>query len=305
MTTLLRSVVPGTEAVEIRFEGFAQTIPVQPQSDLFRNRRVMFTMNKDNELEWINAWANWHCRMHGVDAIVIFDNGSTRYRLEDIAAALAGIEGLEAVGLISWPFRYGPVDPAVLSRPYWPNFLQVASFTVMLRRFAAGSAGILNCDIDELVGRAGDEDVFSLLADSRDGYVRLKGTWIEAVESGELAAATPSPAHFRFEHRVKNPLLARCADKWALDPQQAWLQDLGIFPMMHRIYGMPRAQALLAPTSPFWHFRGINTNWKEERVKRELPPADPRRHTRDSGWLEARRLFSKGGTPTSVGGETL
>jgi hypothetical protein len=92
----------------------------------------MFTMNKDNDLEWIEIWAAWHCEVHGVDAIIIFDNGSKRYGIVDIADALTGVAGLKTIGLVSWPFLYGPIDPAALTHPYWPNFLQVASFSVRL-----------------------------------------------------------------------------------------------------------------------------------------------------------------------------
>lgn len=292
MTTVLNGAPPGTNAVEIEVEGITEIIPVQPYCpEIFANRRVMFTMNKDNDLAWMDLWARWHSQLHGVDAIVIFDNGSTRYGLKEIADTLSRVDGLKTIGLVSMPFRYGPVDRAVLSHPYWPNFLQVASFAMMTRRFACQSAGILNCDIDELIGRSGDGDVFAMLDASRDGFVRLKGTWIETAQGAPKDSSKILPAHLGFEYRRKNPLLVRCANKWALDPRRSWTQDFSTVPMMHRIYGMPRARTLMAPSLPFWHFRGINTNWKEDRVRRERPFADPDRHAKDKAWLKTRKVF--------------
>lgn len=272
MTTVLCGVPTGTDSIMLAMDGFTETIVVQPsQSEVLKDRRVMFTMNKDNDLEWIQLWARWHCERHGVDAIVIFDNGSTRYGLDDIAESLKQIEGLQVIGLVDWPFRYGPVDRAVFFHPYWPNFLQVASFTLMLRRFGRESAGILNCDIDELVGTSGERSVFDTLRESPEGYVKLKGTWMEAV--GASSQDNQPANHLDYQFRRKNPLFAKCANKWALDPRRAWALDYTVFPMMHRIYGMSRAQKSATPSHSFWHFRElIRTGKKDGSVRYPLPP---------------------------------
>lgn len=260
MTTALSGVPKGTMSISIRFGDHRLEVPVQAQTSApFARRNVLFTMNKDNPVEWISNWADWHVVMHGADAVVVFDNGSTRYKPHELAAQLSRIPGLARVAVISWPFRYGPVDSKVFSHPYWANFLQVASFTVMLRRLGAEARGLLNCDIDELVGPGNDGGVFETLANSGTGFVKLRGRWIEGASDSKGAG------HFTYRYRHRNPLRTVCANKWAIDPQREWVSSLDIFPMMHRIYGMHKTLERRSPRLPFWHFRGVNTNWKETR----------------------------------------
>lgn len=283
MTVALGSAPKNTESVTLEFDGQTFDLPVRPNlSDTFAGRRVMFTMNKDNDLEWITLWADWHAKLHSVDAIVVFDNASTRYTPGVIAETLTAVPGIKTVAVPSWPYRYGPVDPAVLFHPYWSNFLQVASFRVTLARLASRAAGILNCDIDELVGTAPNGDAFTTLAQSPDGLVMLKGTWVETTSAPEDAA---HPHHLRYRYRNKNRLKAVCANKWILDPQRAWARDFAFTPMMHRIYGVSKATNRRAPSLPFFHFKAINTDWKEERS--------------GSAWVDAALLRRLGGLDTA------
>ncbi|MCD7058740.1 hypothetical protein [Pelagibacterium xiamenense] len=260
MTATLTGAPEGTTGVTLTFEGQNFDLPVRPNlAEAFAGRRVMFTMNKDNDLAWIALWADWHAKLHGVDAIVVFDNASTRYAPSDIETTLAAIPGMKTVAVPSWPYRYGPVDPAVLFHPYWANFLQVASFRTTVSRLAPKAQGILNCDIDELVG---GPDAFAALAGSPDGLVMLKGTWVETAIAPEDARHA---YHLRYRYRHKNRLKSICANKWLIDPQRPWAQDPAFTPMMHRIYGLSKSTSRRAPALPFFHFQAINTNWKEER----------------------------------------
>lgn len=264
MTVALPDAPADTRAIALDFAGQTFAFDVQPGlGDAFAGRRVMFTMNKDNDLDWMALWADWHARLHGVDAIIVFDNGSTRYGTDAIARTLLDVAGIKRVAVPSWPFRYGPVDPGVLFHPYWANFLQVASFRVTVSRLAPRAAGLLNCDIDELVGTGPDGGVFDALERSENGLVTLKGTWVETDVAEDVADQSH---HLRYRYRRKNPLKAVCADKWALDPRREWAQDFAFTPMMHRIYGLSRSAGANTQRLPFFHFKGINTNWKEKRA---------------------------------------
>jgi len=76
-------------------------VPVQPNCCAwFRGKRVIFTVSKDNELQWIRDWATFYVRKHGCDAVLIYDNGSTRYGTGDIPRALSGIAGLDIVAVV-------------------------------------------------------------------------------------------------------------------------------------------------------------------------------------------------------------
>ncbi|WP_404400288.1 hypothetical protein [Pelagibacterium halotolerans] len=263
MTIALGNAPAHTESVILNFGEGTFHLPVRPNlADTFANRRVMFTMNKDNDLEWMTLWADWHAKLHGVDAIIVFDNASTSYAPGTVAETLAAVPGIKTVAVPSWPYRYGPVDPAVLFHPYWANFLQVASFRVTVSRLAPRAAGILNCDIDELVGIGLDGDAFAALAKGHDGLATLKGTWVETAVAPKDADC---PHHLRYRYRNANRLKSICANKWIISPQAPWAQNFAYTPMMHRIYGLSKAINKRAPSLPFFHFKAINTNWKEER----------------------------------------
>ena len=48
------------------------SVPIQKNhSDTFAGKKVLFTMSKDNDLEWIYQWAEFHARVHGVDAVLL------------------------------------------------------------------------------------------------------------------------------------------------------------------------------------------------------------------------------------------
>jgi hypothetical protein len=264
-----------TSSISIEFAGSQHTVSVQDNlADAFADARVLTTMNKNNDLAWIRQWVDWHARLHGTDTIVMIDNGSTAYSTSQLEDAIASVPGIEKISIISWPYRYGPHDPAVVFHRYWANFLQVSSFNMLFRRLFPRAHSVINCDIDELVGTEDGISAHEAAIKSPLGLVTLKGTWVEPVTSGTDAADD----HLAFRFRDKNPLKAICANKWVLDPKRSWTLDLGIMPSVHRIYGIPKRVGRQAPTLPFWHFKAISTNWKHNRnVAMAL---DKRRHWR-------------------------
>jgi hypothetical protein len=133
-----------------------------------------------------------------------------------------------------------------------------------LRRLTALSAGLLNCDIDELVGTNGAGSAFDQLDASPDGLVTLKGRWVEPIGSGHPIETLH---HARYRHVRRNPLRSICANKWIIDPSRHWLAPLEAKPSVHRIYDVDKSFGRRAPILPFWHFRAISTNWKEPRTQ--------------------------------------
>lgn len=256
-------------AIDLSLGGMQYRLPIRPnEAEQLARRRVLVTMNKDNDLEWIAAWARWHATMHGADACLFFDNGSTLYTPAQIADTLKAVPGMETVRVLSWPYAYGRKDPALLNRPHYPHFLQVSSLNVALRRFAMKATGLLNCDIDELVS-AVEGNVFEAALDSVQGLITLKGNWVEPVAGTHITHGIP---HLAFRHTHRMPLFSRCANKWVLHPSRDWLADLAAKPSVHRIYDVPRTIGSNAPVRRFWHFKAINTGWKESRLD-DRPPS--------------------------------
>ena len=66
------------------------TFSVSPnESEMFRDRRVIFTMSKDNPIEWILDWVRFNRDIHGADAVLIYDNGSSAYDSAALKLALS------------------------------------------------------------------------------------------------------------------------------------------------------------------------------------------------------------------------
>lgn len=266
MITALDGAPAGTSAVAVALAGQQFELPVQPSraADL-AGRRVLFTMSKDNELPWIAEWARWHAAFHGTDAIVLFDNGSTRYAPGDVEETLLAVPGIARVAVQSWPYSFGPVDPAVKKDPYWSRFLQIASMSVTLRRYGALAYGLLNSDIDELSATRSGASLYDLARASRGGLVVYRGTWIEPV--AEAPPASQPLAHRHFLSRAADAKRAASRQrKWTLDPSRPWVQRLSVHPYWHWIEGRSLFAKSMPEDAHYWHFRGINTDWKEQRT---------------------------------------
>jgi hypothetical protein len=265
--TALADAPADTTAIEMLLDGEKFVLPVQPNvSPTLAGARVLFTVSRDNELAWIADWAHYHARLHGTDAVVFFDNGSTRYAPAEIAATLGAIPGIRHAAVLAWPYRYGPFDAAVKVNPYYALFLQIAAMSVTLRRYAAAAYGLLNSDVDELVAAPPGTTIYDLAHAAPHGLVTFGGQFVEAVPAGQPLEGEVL-RHRDFASRLRDSRArASRPRKWALDPQRAWVQNLGVHPYMHWIEGRP----LFGKTTPaetfYWHFRGISTNWKDRRT---------------------------------------
>ena len=272
MTTRLAGAPADTTHVEFSFAGETHEIVIQPSLvNELAGARILFTMNKNNDLCWIYDWARYHVVIHQTDTIVVFDNGSDKYGLNELEKTLGAIPGLKTIVLFSWPYKYGWRDNRVWTLHYWSLFLQVSSMSVVLRRLGLQAEAILNCDIDELVAPVADGNVYGLATCAPHGIATLAGTWVEAVVGPEsqVSGSLPGHADFRFVRRDPTRLLS--PKKWVLDPKQDWVDGADVFPYMHRIMGAPDRKLTGQHRGSFFHFRGINTGWKETRRNAKPP----------------------------------
>jgi hypothetical protein len=227
--------------------------------------------------------------MQKIDAIVLFDNGSSRYGIGDLQAKLAGVAGIEKLVIESWPYRYGMTDAAFVVNPFYILFLQVSSMSVVLRRYGARAYGILNCDVDELAVAPKGQSVLDIAKQSRHGLLVMKGRYVEAVaEAGAPAVKT----HRHFQHHLADLKKADGGPtKWALDPTRKWVENLAVHPYMHWIQGRPLFGKLMLDDAYYRHFRGINTNWKDNRTEPNGLRAEDLRHDAEFADLVTRNAF--------------
>lgn len=264
--TELTDVPRGTLEIVARIGHSDYVLPIRQNfAGEFAGRNVIFTMSRDNDLDWIAEWARYHVRCQDVDAVVLFDNGSTRYGIEDIEQKLLQIPGLAKIAVLSWPFAYGAPDRAVLNNPFYSLFCQICAMSVALRRFAPLARGLLNCDVDELVATPEGTTIFDLLAQTSHGLIVMRGQYMEAAAGpGGVAAGR---THRDFPFVLKDPKARQSRQKkWALEPTRPWVSSLNVHPYMHWIHGRPFFSKARPDGVFYRHFRGINTNWKDRRA---------------------------------------
>ena len=173
------------------------------------------------------------------------------------------VPGIAKVAVPQWRVSFGPIDPAVRVNPYWARFFQIGTMSVALRRYGERAYGLLNCDIDELVGTRSGTSIYDLAKRSRGGLVAFRGTWIEATHEGTR--------HRDYTRRLADPKAAQSRQrKWALDSSRGWVRNLGVHPYWHWIHRRPPFSKTMPADATYWHFKPISTNWK---VKRTVAPS--------------------------------
>ena len=218
--------------------------------DRLRGARAVMTVSKDNDLDWITDWARFHSRTQGADTVVIADNGSTSYETRDIGEALSSI-GLSHVVVVAAPFKYGPRADQ-MTRSGRANFLQPCLLNLLRDRFLREAAGILVCDIDELVLPT-SRTIFEAIQGPL-GYLAFTGVW------RHLDVGGASVRH--AAHTLRVPGEKACPTKYAVRPTG----PLGRRPMqVHQLAGVPRR---LTPSGGFsyLHCSAISTSWKYART---------------------------------------
>jgi hypothetical protein len=265
----LGDVPQASTAIGVTMGGETSELPIRANlSAPLAGARILFGMNKDNELGWIREWASFHQRLHGTDTVVLYDNGSTAYAQDELVETLRAVPGLAHIAVPRWPQPFGRTDPAVRLNPYWAHFVQIASMSAVLRRYGAQAYGILNADIDELVEAPDGTSIYDITARLKQGLAVFRGRWIEAVRTGK------GVDHRAYGLSYADAKRARARpNKWALDPRRDWVRRLDVHPYWHWIAGRPLFAKVRPEGALYWHFRGISTSWKDERTA-TLPPRE-------------------------------
>lgn len=232
----------------------------------FKGLNAAVTKSKDNDLRWVHDWARYHVAVHKLDAVVLFDNGSTTYTPRDVLETLRSVEGLKRAVVVSVPLPFGsPQDDRTM-------LLQVAVLNIARVRFLASANGVLSCDIDELVRPVPGSTIFDAARRSPLGYLLFRGAWRHlppdwpGVDEGSSAiAAVPTHA----EHTWRE------ADDWT--PATKYVVDMrGLLRWSHwDIHGSVRGflkDRLINDQYSYLHFKQVSTNWKVQRSNASANP---------------------------------
>jgi hypothetical protein len=261
------------------------------ESELFRDCRVIFTMSKDNPIEWILDWVRFNRDIHGADAVLIYDNGSSAYDSATLSSALRSVSGIRCSVVMEWPFKYGP--QGANSWDHWDSdFCQLGAWEHARWRFLQHARSVMNSDVDELVLSKTNRSVFEAAEQSRSGLVRYRGRWIIGIDDGVRSNAMLGPQrHADFSILMppkyeRGKLLMRrdanaCLPKWTAVPGRCpgraqW--------HVHSIFSWWASYFCTSDFS-FRHFREIGSNWKYQRTSRV--PLDRSIHKADLPLVEA------------------
>jgi GT2 family glycosyltransferase len=257
------------EAGEAKIEIAIQT----SQTRLLSGRRVLVTLSKDYPLQWIVDWATFHVRLQGADAVLLYDNGSLSYSLDDLAAALSGVAGLREVVVVDWPFRYG-IDGKPGERVL-DNYCQTGALDHARRCFCTQARSVLSLDIDELLP-PGDQSIFEQVEASSHAVILFHGIWAEAsgIESlNDVRGVRHRDCGYAWRSQIKMLAVGKaaglCRTKWVAvparcSPDAEWgVHD--VYPAAAPAQSTRRRWRMLDRTIAYRHCRQINTGWKTDR----------------------------------------
>ena len=241
------------------YRDFKLRIPIsQPEDEIFRDRRCALLKSKNNDLQWIRDWTQYHVRVHGLNGILFFDNASDRYAIEDIENVLRSVDGLDRFLVLRTDRPYGPLAKVGPLR-HRAKFLQEGLLNIGRIRFLSTASSVLSCDLDELVAPIPGSNIFQETERTRLGYRSLDGYWL-----------VTSPDHVgpvrHAHHRYRVQGLDRCARKYCIVPRGPlrWLnwEVHGVAKVRFRriLKGLSRR-----PEIYFWHCRSLTTYWKPRR----------------------------------------
>ena len=277
----------GTVSLEIQSAlGNFSIRPSANRCSIFEDKRVLMTLSKDNKLEWICDWIRFHRDIHGANAVLFFDTGSTAYTLEELEERLASVRGMDVVRVVRWNFKYGPQS---YFGKYWDSdYCQMGSMENARWRFLQKARSVLNMDIDELM-LTQDKTIFEQVESAPERYCRCFGKWVIApgglegqVQPFSQSGIQPRHSDFNYTLAIQSKWkfyrfvkVNRCPTKWAVVPSACPVSAQW---RVHKIAGM-RATPLAVEDMSYRHFREINTNWKYRRTTRD--PYSPALHELD------------------------
>jgi hypothetical protein len=206
-------------------------------------------------------------RVHGLQGVVLFDNGSSKYSLEEVDRTLGQVDGLEAVRVLSIPQPYGP----------WKGkFLPSGALNIARLRYFASAASVLVTDIDELVTPGRDGGIFEAAERSPLGYVRLRGSWRypKRVKAGSSSRHADHVYRRIFPSHPGGTIEAR---KYCVCPtgplgDRRWVLHRVILDRTDR---RKIERSVETDQFEYWHCRLITTDWK---YPREVPARYKLRH---------------------------
>lgn len=221
----------------------------------FDGTNGIFTKSKNNRLDWIQDWASYHVKEHGATSVIIADNGSSAYSLDELDHVLQNISGLQQVRVINADKPFGPSETEC-SKSSLATSLQVALLNIGIDRFFGSNSVMLNVDIDELVVSKKNRSIFDETRRKIFGHITFEGHWTYSKKPSEVALHSD---HFWVKKEDNT-----CPTKYALASHSPFRK----FQLqVHNIAHVDRNFFKSRRDFYFLHCKQISTSWKYDRAK--------------------------------------
>lgn len=233
-------------------------LPTRPtEAGRFAGLDCLLALNKNNALDWIRDWVRYNVNRHGAEGVVLVDNGSTAYPLQDLADTLAAVPGLKQGLIYDAPLPYGPQMSASRRGERNPRFFQSTMLNLARSDALARAAGVLSVDIDEIVHGPEDRTIFEVTRANPFGMVTVLGFW------GYPESVDAIPARQR-DHRWRTDPNPKCNRKWCIVPGGI-IDRLSVWDP-HQVGGILQNLFTTSKTFRHMHCRGTTTGWKTRKA---------------------------------------
>lgn len=240
---------------------------------LFRGKKTLFTLSKNNKFEWICDWIKFYKTVHHIDAVLFYDNNSNNYTLDELKQYLTKENlGVDII-LVPWNFKYGPqggISTGLKNAPWDSDFCQYGMMEHAKERFLKYAMGVINVDIDELIIAPNGTSVFNEL--EQNPALHISGKWIESIPLDEKASIRFNNFFYFDRKNYKSDY------KWCINPQKIDCMA------QWKVHTVKVKELKLSRNFYYLHYKGINYNWKIKRA--DFIRFDPEIHRLDESLYE-------------------
>jgi len=239
-------------------------ISVNYPTNVFADKKVVVTINRDNPISWIQQWIDYNKTVHNIEGLLLYNNRSTIYsanhlenmlKRDDVMVKVVEYDvpyGVLGGGDWEWQGRKGTY------LPWDSDFGQYVMLEHAKWRYLHSARLVINADIDELlvVKNSNLDGVADYCQSGEHSVLVYDGIWIEPRDSRTGAIAKD----LAFDDRkFYNYWHTQYGDgrgigiKWVLNPKK----NLHYQWHMHKIYG-PYAKT---NEITYGHYFAMNTGW--------------------------------------------
>lgn len=263
--------------------------------NLFQGKKVLFSRQKNNKLEWIVDWINIYKNLHDINALLLFDNNSDVYSSQELLQYISAYVDIDVCCVVHFPFLYGPQGGTYNKKlasiykegvPWDSDYLDYGILEVAHQRFLATAKSVVFCDIDEIIIGRDDINIPSILQGKNNAYI-IKEHLVTFVRSTNQDNQNLSNL-FNSRSIFFNPLFLLIPNpehitKWIHAAHSVHIRDQYL---VHSIAHGNSCLKNVCDKLVARHFFQVSTGWKYSS-RLDIPYYDSNKHLLDCEYIKA------------------